>query len=389
MEPAETKLAKFDPDDFDAHEDAFLNLLAQSYGVLKEPLRYVVRPEEEPDEFANNEEEHMYQFPLEGDAFELDNKTIYRKLKAFLIDSPGWAWIEPHDTAKDGRAAFMAWTNHYNGQGELSKCTALAKSKLDSIYYKNEQQLSFERCTEMMTKCFNTLHKDPDQRFSDRQKVEKLLKAIKTSDSELSAAKAVIDMSFPRDFVGACGYFSQQVARIHGPAQLEYRHSKGRKRGIYAVNRTQTRGGRGRGRYGGCNNNNSGRGHSGHGQQNSRRIVVNGIDITDPNRNFSQNEWEALRRNGGHQIVLQMREQSPEDRAEIVMETAIMVKHKDVITRTEMNEMSEPSALDNNAEEDRSADQGTDNQSSGNTDRGGRNGRGFGCGAYLNSSGRW
>jgi hypothetical protein len=28
-------LGKFDPDDFDAHEDAFLNLLAQSYGVLK------------------------------------------------------------------------------------------------------------------------------------------------------------------------------------------------------------------------------------------------------------------------------------------------------------------------------------------------------------------
>jgi hypothetical protein len=40
-EPSVTTLAKFDPDDFDAHEDAFLNLLAQSFGVLKEPLRYV------------------------------------------------------------------------------------------------------------------------------------------------------------------------------------------------------------------------------------------------------------------------------------------------------------------------------------------------------------
>ena len=41
-EPSVTKLGKFDPDDFDAHEDAFLNLLAQSFGVLREPLRYVV-----------------------------------------------------------------------------------------------------------------------------------------------------------------------------------------------------------------------------------------------------------------------------------------------------------------------------------------------------------
>jgi hypothetical protein len=33
-EPSVKELGKFDPDDFDAYEDAFLNLLAQSYGVL-------------------------------------------------------------------------------------------------------------------------------------------------------------------------------------------------------------------------------------------------------------------------------------------------------------------------------------------------------------------
>jgi hypothetical protein len=38
--------------------------------------------------------------------------------------------------------------------------------------------MSFERCTDITTKCFNTLHKDPDQRYSDQRKVEKLLKAI-------------------------------------------------------------------------------------------------------------------------------------------------------------------------------------------------------------------
>jgi hypothetical protein len=84
-------LVKFDPDDFDAHEDAFLNLLAQSYGVLKEPLRYIVRLDTVPDAFSSNEEERMYQFPLVGGSFELDNQAVYQKLKAFLIDSPGWA----------------------------------------------------------------------------------------------------------------------------------------------------------------------------------------------------------------------------------------------------------------------------------------------------------
>jgi hypothetical protein len=177
-QPSLTDLGKFNPDDFDTHEDAFLNLLAQSFGVLKEPLRYIVRPEMAPADFVTLEEQRMHQFPLTGGSFKLDNQMVYHKLKAFLIDSPGWAWIEPHDTAENGRAAYLAWTLHYNREGELGKCTAIAKSKLENIYYCNERSMSFECCTKIMTKCFNTLHKDPDQRYSNRQKVEKLLKAI-------------------------------------------------------------------------------------------------------------------------------------------------------------------------------------------------------------------
>jgi hypothetical protein len=100
-------------------------------------------------EFATNEEWRMFQFPLTGGSFELDNQAVYRKLKAFLIDSPGWAWIEWHDTAEDGCAAYMAWMAHYNGEGELSKWMAIAKSKLDQVHYQNERSMSFEKCTEI------------------------------------------------------------------------------------------------------------------------------------------------------------------------------------------------------------------------------------------------
>jgi hypothetical protein len=61
-EPSVKDLGKFNPDDFDAHVDAFLNLLAQSYGVLKEPVRYVVRLVTVPDTFTMKEEQQMYQF---------------------------------------------------------------------------------------------------------------------------------------------------------------------------------------------------------------------------------------------------------------------------------------------------------------------------------------
>jgi hypothetical protein len=124
----------------------------------------------------------------------MDNQTVYRKLKAFLIDSPGWAWIEPHDNKENGRNAYLAWIAHYtNGEGELSKRTALAKAKLENLHYKNERSMSFERCAEIMTKCFNTLHKDPDQIYSDQRKLEKLLKAICCTDRELIAANVFVD----------------------------------------------------------------------------------------------------------------------------------------------------------------------------------------------------
>ena len=90
-------LGKFNPDDFDTYEDAFGNLLKQKYGVLKEPLAYIVHSNSIPNEFETAEEQHMYQLPLTGNAFELDNHTFYRELKTFLINSAGWAWIKSFD----------------------------------------------------------------------------------------------------------------------------------------------------------------------------------------------------------------------------------------------------------------------------------------------------
>jgi hypothetical protein len=43
--------------------------------------------------------------------------------------------------------AFMAWTAHYSGEGELSKRTAIAKAKLNQLHYKNERSMSFKKCT--------------------------------------------------------------------------------------------------------------------------------------------------------------------------------------------------------------------------------------------------
>ena len=72
--------------------------------------------------------------------------------------------------------------------------------------------------------------------------MERLIKGINTGDTELQASKAVIMQNYPRDFVGAYAYLSQQVSRLHGGAQLkDHKYQKCR---ILEVN---TGGGRGLG----------------------------------------------------------------------------------------------------------------------------------------------
>ena len=92
--PQVKDLGKFDLDQFELYEDLFCNLLAQSYGVIGEPLLYVIWDDVASSVFENEEEECMYQLLLDSGSYEMDNHAMYHKLKSFSIDTLGWAWIE-------------------------------------------------------------------------------------------------------------------------------------------------------------------------------------------------------------------------------------------------------------------------------------------------------
>ena len=110
--------------------------------------------------------------------------------------------------------------------------------------YKNENFMPFERFTELLTMCFSTLDKDIDEKFSDIQKVNALLKEIKTQDMELLASEAFISQQYPCDLAAACAYFSKEVARLHGGAQLENQRNHRK----FRISEFGRDGGRGQGR---------------------------------------------------------------------------------------------------------------------------------------------
>jgi hypothetical protein len=62
---------------------------------------------------------------------------VYQKLKAFLIDLPKWAWIEPHNMAgEDDRAAYMAWNAMERGVEQVHNyCKIEACNDCVSLWY--------------------------------------------------------------------------------------------------------------------------------------------------------------------------------------------------------------------------------------------------------------
>ena len=368
QDPAVKDLGTFDPNHFELFEDAFLNLLSLTASSHPgESLRYVVRPEEEPEDFETDEQRRMFQLPLEGEAYALDNRKVYKLLKAFLVETPGYVWISEQDSTENGRRAYRSWSGHYNGEGELSKRVTLAETQIKEAFYKNEQSFSFEHYTEVLKKAFRTLQKEPDVALSGRQQVEALLAGIKTDNVELLSAKSVIQQNYPRDFSGACAYFSQRVSSIYGVAQLEKQRTRQGKRRISALGRGHPqRGGRGRGRFGGRDSHGRGRGgrHGG-----GRGNYINGIDVSNVTRSFSPEEWDQLRADGRDYV------NNARNRAHARGRGRGDGGGRGGGGRNVSATQASGGGNRNNQDQQ-------EEQPNGNNERGGTNGRGFGRGAY-------
>ncbi len=91
------------------------------------------------------------------------------------------------------------------------------------------------------------LAKDKDENRTDKQRVDVLMKGIKSSDASIVAAKTSVLKDHRSDFNAATSFLSGLILNIHSGAQLDYanRHS-GKKRYVSAVDSSSGRDGRGR-----------------------------------------------------------------------------------------------------------------------------------------------
>ena len=368
---------------WDNWQIAFVNKLNATMGAAKVPVDYIVRPEWDDDDelFLDEDETRRYQMPLTGENFKRDNKLVYQMLKSACIKSDAWTWIQSFDRAADGRKAWLALVGHYDGTGELNKRVERAKEELSRLHYKDEKVFPFEKYVTKLKENFYVLEKDKHEDLTGKQQVDVLLRGIRSTDTGIVAAKTNIFQSYRANFDKAAEFLSSLIANTHAAAQLDYsnRHAGNKRRYVSATGSNDQRGGRGRarrgdGRFGQRGGRGGGRGRDGRGRGrgNERRSYANNVDITDPHRNFTSDEWERL--GSMRSYVLQLRDGGRGGRGRGSSQSD-----------TNTNRTASSVAATNNNTNDNANTTADQSVVSEITERGSQNGRSFGRGAYNNT----
>jgi hypothetical protein len=270
---------KFEAKRYKAWSRSLYNYLDSIIGKAGVALTYVIRPEDvDPDDAVDEYQRVLYSVPHVGFAFRDDNRHVYRVLKDLIIGTDGWAWFNMAPEG-NGRASFLRLEQHYLGTEHTARRAADAESRLRQLHYKHESALKFEDYITSLYEAFEMLE-DNNQGWHDAQKVNKLLAGIQSNNPEIAGLKPLIRKEYPNDFEAAATQLAGQISLIYSESNNA---ADGRnKRRISAVDQNH-HGGRGRQQRGGRNN----------GQN-----MINGVDVSNPNRNFSDEEWHRLRDSG-------------------------------------------------------------------------------------------
>jgi hypothetical protein len=261
----------------------------------------------DPADAADDDERMMLQAPLNGLAFDIDNKAVYMKAGSWTIGTDAYTWFQDADV-NDGRGALREIVAHYEGVGEINKKVSAAEATLKSLHYKKDGVFSVEKYVTRLKECFTDLE-DSAEGYTERKQVTTLLDGIHTNDSKMDSIKTMICVMHPGDFKAACNMLLTQVSEVY---TTEGGNFAGRKRGIASLERGCGRGGgRGRGRGGGYQgeyqggrgrggrDGRGGRGSRGGGRGNPNHVV----DITDVTRDFTGDEWGRLQSAGMLQYI--------------------------------------------------------------------------------------
>jgi len=163
-------------------------------GMDRVPFSYVIRENVAPgspnDPYPNEHARLIAITPHVGLEFETDNGKVYGYLKAWTLNGPAWTWIRSFNSARDGRAAWLALITHYKGDAQKDRVKDAAYAAIaQAKYFRDRKKLSFETYVTIHQEAYEDLEQYGQQIPADKR-VRDLLQGIK--DPKANAAKETV-----------------------------------------------------------------------------------------------------------------------------------------------------------------------------------------------------
>ena len=263
-------------------EKAFVNYLSVIPGVNGIPLSYVVREDENPAENVTYEtfnERMIHRAPLAGQYYIADARRVHNLLLGYLQGENTESWIRSIARFQDGRRDMVALRRHYAGEGNSTRRIADAKKIQNTLHYKTERALPFNKFLDSLQKMF-TIFEEENEPLTERAKVDELLTKVQNS----GLAAAVAQLRYQLNTSG----ISFTVAANHLNSEISQTPDYQLSRKINATNTTAS--GRGGGRSG---SGRGGRGYQGRGGGRGRG-GRGGKGTSEKTTYYSTAEWEKL-----------------------------------------------------------------------------------------------
>jgi hypothetical protein len=141
----------------------------------------------EDAQYQTKMEQSIAMAPLTGPDYMRDNARVYAIIKQLILEGPGRSYIMSVDRVSDGRAAWLALINHFEGDSYRNRNVEDAYSALERIHYEGEQKgFNFEKFIEKHNEAFLELSRYGEP-VLETKKVRDFLSRINAP--ELAAAK--------------------------------------------------------------------------------------------------------------------------------------------------------------------------------------------------------
>jgi hypothetical protein len=223
------------------------------------PLAYVIYEHEDPDpdEVYLSEHQRLIAItPLYGMEYGEDNGKVFHYLKSWTLNGPAWAWMRNFNSSRNGRAAWLALINHYEGDAQKDHVKDQAYTNiLAAKYHWEKKKFTFETYVTIHQEAYEDLEQYGEV-ISEEKHVRDLLTRIKDPTANATKQAILVTPNLRSNFNNA-------VTHLATSLQLNLALQDTRNIGATITGR----GGRGGGR-GGRGHQNNGRGGRGHGGRN-------------------------------------------------------------------------------------------------------------------------